>query len=226
MNLYTLGYIMLLAAFGLSLYAQTSTARTYGKYFQVSNAQGISGYEVARAMLDYHGLQDVKIVEIQGTLTDHYDPTKRIMCLSTGVYRGKTISSMGVAAHETGHAIQHAEHFGLMRLRTAIAPLAILSSKIMLFVLIGGFVLQMTRWIRVSVILLFILFLFQLVTLPVEFDASRRAMEELEGQGMVTSSELSAVQEVLHAAWLTYLAATLGSLAQVIRFAGISRDSK
>ncbi len=226
MNLYTIGYLLLFGAFALGLYAQTSTARTYGKYFQVNNERGLSGYQVARAMLDRHGLQDVEIREIQGTLTDHYDPTKRMMCLSTGVYRGKTISSMGVAAHETGHAIQHAEQFGLMRLRTAIAPLAIISSKIMLFVLIGGFVLQMTRLIRLSVILLFVLFLFQLVTLPVEFDASRRAMNELESGGMVSPAELSSIQEVLHAAWLTYVAATLGSLAQVIRFMGMSRDSR
>lgn len=226
MSLYSIGYILLIFAFLLGLYAQNSTARIYGKFFEIQNECGLSGFEIARTMLDRHGLKDVSIVEIGGTLTDHYDPTKRVMCLSSGVYHGRSISSMGVAAHETGHAIQHAQGFGLMRLRSQIAPLAIISSKIVFLVILGGFFLRMAHMIRWGVILLFVIFLFQLVTLPVEFDASRRAIEELEREGMVADVEISSIHEVLRAAWLTYVAATLASLAQVIRFTAISRDSK
>jgi len=224
--LYSLAWIMIIAAMLLSFYAQSKIGRVYNQYFRVKNHKGITGKEVARQMLDRHGLYDVSIRVIPGYLTDNYDPSSKVMNLSEGVCNGDSISSIGVAAHETGHAIQHGEEYGLMKLRGAIAPVAVISSRIVFLIFIAGIVMQMVSLTKIAVVLYFVILLFQLVTLPVEYDASRRALVNLEEMGYITQDEISPVQKVLGAAILTYLAATLATLGQFLRLLSISKRER
>lgn len=185
----------------------------------------MTGVEVARKILDHEGLSDVRIeLTRRGALSDHYDPTAKVVRLSEPVYRGNSLASLAVAAHEVGHAIQHANHYSMLVLRHKLVPFANIGSQLAPFLLIGGILLQWANLIGIGIILFAAAVLFQLVTLPVEFDASRRAKDKLLELGMITNQEERGVGKVLNAAALTYVASTLIALLELIKYIMIFRE--
>ena len=199
------------------LWAQVNINSNYKKYKQVKVKTGLSGQEVARRILDANGLQNVHIVETQGELTDHYDPKRKVVRLSHTIFHEDTISSVGVAAHECGHAIQDKEGYTFMRVRSALVPFVNFTSYLGYFGLLVSFVGGLTGYLKLSILVLLVTVLFQLVTLPVEFDASKRAKEQLVQLGIVDNAEHDQVSKVLTAAALTYVAGLISNLLQILR---------
>ena len=199
------------------LWAQVNINSNYKKYKQVKVKTGLSGQEVARRILDANGLQNVHIVETQGELTDHYDPKRKVVRLSHTIFHEDTISSVGVAAHECGHAIQDKEGYTFMRVRSALVPFVNLVSYLGYFGLLVSFVGGLTGYLKLSILVLLVTVLFQLVTLPVEFDASKRAKEQLVKLGLIDSDEHDQVGKVLSAAAMTYVAGLISNLLQILR---------
>lgn len=199
------------------LWAQVNINSNYKKYKQVKVKTGLSGQEVARRILDANGLQNVHIVETQGELTDHYDPKRKVVRLSHTIFHEDTISSVGVAAHECGHAIQDKEGYTFMRVRSALVPFVNLVSYLGYFGLLVSFVGGLTGYLKLSILVLLVTVLFQLVTLPVEFDASKRAKEQLVKLGLIDSDEHDQVSKVLSAAAMTYVAGLISNLLQILR---------
>ena len=199
------------------LWAQVNINSNYKKYKQVKVKTGLSGQEVARRILDANGLQNVHIVETQGELTDHYDPKRKVVRLSHTIFHEDTISSVGVAAHECGHAIQDKEGYTFMRVRSALVPFVSLVSYLGYFGLLVSFVGGLTGYLKLSILVLLVTVLFQLVTLPVEFDASKRAKEQLIQLGLIDSDEHDQVSKVLSAAAMTYVAGLISNLLQILR---------
>lgn len=201
----------------LPLYAQFKVKGTYKKYAQVRSMNGYTGAEVARMILDRNGLNSIRIEEIPGQLSDHYDPTAKVVRLSSENYHGDSLAGIAVAAHEVGHAIQDAEDYSFLRFRHAIYPIANWGSNLSwIFIMIGLFA-QLSGMLLVGIILMAAGVLFQVITLPVEFDASKRAMRLLEEYGLVSSSEAPQSKKVLSAAALTYVAATVVAVAELAR---------
>ncbi|MDQ0047868.1 Zn-dependent membrane protease YugP [Paenibacillus polymyxa] len=219
-------YILIILAFGLSLWAQFRVKGTFNKWSDVPNENGLTGYDAARHMLDRNGLHDVPIEPVPGALSDHYDPTQRVVRLSEPVYYEKSISAVAVACHEVGHAIQHKEHYPMLALRHRIFPIVNFASGIAPFLLIAGFLFSYTNLIGLGIIFFSATVAFQLITLPVEFNASNRAREIMVSEGFIRSDEERGIAKVLNAAALTYVAAALVSLLELIRLIGIfnSRD--
>ncbi len=211
------GLIYLLPAFALALFAQFKVKNTFAKYLKVPTQKGITGYETARKILDRNGLGNVEIEIIGGNLSDHYDPLKKVVRLSNSVAKGNSIASVSVAAHETGHAIQHSSNYVPLTLRSTIAPVAGFSMKFVWVLVLAGMFLKMYGLIDIGIILFTIAILFHIVTLPVEFNASSRALVQLEETGIVNSIERDKSKRVLDAAALTYVAAAAVSLAQLMR---------
>ena len=205
----------------LGLWAQHKVKATFQQYSEVPEDTGLSGAEVARRVLDANGLQSVPVNAVQGALTDHYDPRTRAVNLSEPVYGAATISSTAVAAHECGHAIQHAKAYVPMTVRSALWPVTAFASSTWSILLLVGFILQSLNLILVAVILFAAVVLFQFVTLPVEFDASRRAAVQLKTLGIANPDESVGVRKVLTSAALTYVAGALASLAQLLYFATV-----
>lgn len=199
------------------LWAQININSNYKKYKQVKVKTGLSGQEVARRILDANGLQNVHIVETQGELTDHYDPKRKVVRLSHTIFHEDTISSVGVAAHECGHAIQDKEGYTFMRVRSALVPFVNFTSYLGYFGLLVSFVGGLTGYLKLSILVLLVTVLFQLVTLPVEFDASKRAKEQLIQLGLIDSDEHDQVSKVLSAAAMTYVAGLISNLLQILR---------
>lgn len=199
------------------LWAQVNINSNYKKYKQVKVKTGLSGQEVARRILDANGLQNVHIVETQGELTDHYDPKRKVVRLSHTIFHEDTISSVGVAAHECGHAIQDKEGYTFMRVRSALVPFVNFTSYLGYFGLLVSFVGGLTGYLKLSILVLLVTVLFQLVTLPVEFDASKRAKEQLVQLGLIDSDEHDQVGKVLSAAAMTYVAGLISNLLQILR---------
>ena len=199
------------------LWAQVNINSNYKKYKQVKVKTGLSGQEVARRILDANGLQNVHIVETQGELTDHYDPKRKVVRLSHTIFHEDTISSVGVAAHECGHAIQDKEGYTFMRVRSALVPFVNFTSYLGYFGLLVSFVGGLTGYLKLSILVLLVTVLFQLVTLPVEFDASKRAKEQLVQLGLIDSDEHDQVSKVLSAAAMTYVAGLISNLLQILR---------
>ena len=199
------------------LWAQVNINSNYKKYKQVKVKTGLSGQEVARRILDANGLQNVHIVETQGELTDHYDPKRKVVRLSHTIFHEDTISSVGVAAHECGHAIQDKEGYTFMRVRSALVPFVNFTSYLGYFGLLVSFVGGLTGYLKLSILVLLVIVLFQLVTLPVEFDASKRAKEQLVQLGLIDSDEHDQVGKVLSAAAMTYVAGLISNLLQILR---------
>ena len=199
------------------LWAQFNINSNYKKYSQVKVKTGLSGQEVARKILDANGLQNIYIVETQGELTDHYDPKRKVIRLSHTIFHKDSISSVGVAAHECGHAIQDKEGYSFMRIRSALVPFVNLVSYLGYFGLIISLFAGLTGYLKISILVLLVTILFQLVTLPVEFDASKRAKEQLVQLGIIDSSEHEQVSKVLTAAALTYVAGLISNLLQLLR---------
>ena len=211
-------------SFVASLAIQGYLKSTYGKWMKVQNTSGLTGAETARAILNENGLHDVKVEAVKGQLTDHYDPRSKTVRLSEGNYGHANVSGMAVAAHEVGHAIQHAKAYGPLQARTAILPVANIGQQFGPLLIIFGFMLGMGGLAQVGVFLFAGAVLFQVITLPVEFDASRRALVQLNKMGLATSSDSGGARNVLTAAALTYVAAAATSIAYLLYFIGLSRD--
>lgn len=210
----------------IPLIAQINITSTYATFKQKQNSKGLTGFDVARAILDKNGLNNMYIVEVKGNLTDHYDPTKKVVRLSTDIFHGESIAALAVAAHETGHAIQDKENYTWMRIRAMLCPIvnfATYAAYIMFFLSI---LLQFVNMLLISIVIVFLGLLFQLVTLPVEFDASRRALTQLEELALIDDIDKEGTQKVLKAAALTYVAAVLSEVLNLIRLLSIYSDRR
>ena len=209
----------------IGLWAQMKLRSAYGKYSQVPVESGMTGAEAARRILDQAGLTDMPIEEVPGELSDHYDPTKKALFLSSDNYNGRTIAAVGVAAHEAGHALQHQHEWALFNLRMALVPVTQFANMAWMGVIFLGFVLHIIpHFILIAVAIFSVLTLFQLVTLPVEYDASARAKEQIFRLSLVRDSERAGVSKVLDAAALTYVAALVNSLLQLLYYINASRN--
>jgi len=211
--------IFILPALILSIYAQIKVKSTFKRYSQVRSSRGMSGVDVATTILRRNGMSGQVAVEaVAGSLSDHYDPTAHKVRLSETVYGSNSIAAIGVAAHEVGHAIQHHESYGPLELRHRIVPVTNFASGASFPVLLLGFFLNSMNLIMVGIILFSAVVVFHLVTLPVELNASRRAVAQLSSSGLITGGEVPMVKKVLGAAALTYLAATLSSIATLLYY--------
>ena len=223
--------VFMLPGLALMLWAQSKVRGSYAKYSKVQNDSRLTGAQVARRMLDANGLQNVAVEQTPGELSDHYDPRKRALFLSQGVYGQASIAAMGIAAHETGHAIQHAQAYGPLQVRTAIVPVVNIGSNLGIFVLLAGLFLSLTTLQWVGVVLFGLSTIFAFVTLPVEFDASRRAKDQLVQLGMVDGGvrggpESEGVRRVLDSAAWTYVAGFAASLLTLLYYISmVSRSS-
>ncbi len=211
-------YLILLPAIILALFAQTRVQSTYAKFSKVGNSRGLTGAEAARRILDRNGLNHVKIEQIGGNLSDHYDPRANVVRLSSAVYGGASIAAVGVAAHEVGHAIQHNTGYYPIKLRNTVLPVAQIGSTIALpLVIIGILFSAFEALIPVGILLYAGVVAFQLVTLPVELNASRRALTTVYEIGFLDAEETKGAKKVLSAAALTYIAAAASAVLQLLR---------
>ncbi len=209
--------IFILPALLLSIYAQYKVNSTFKKYSEVRSARGNTGADVAKTILRRNNLS-VGVEPVAGNLSDHYDPLSRTVRLSESVYKSSSISAIGVAAHEVGHALQHRDHYGLLEIRHKLVPVTNFSSSAAFPILLVGFFLNNLGLVWLGIILFSVVVLFHLVTLPVEINASRRAVIMLSENGLVSAGELSGVKNVLGAAALTYLAATLSAVSSLLYY--------
>ena len=210
--------VLLIPVMLLSLWAQAQVSGNFRRYSAVNNRRRLTGAQAAEAVLHAHGVYDVPIRSCRGRLTAHYDPRDNTIYLSDSVYNAPTIAAVGVAAHEAGHAVQYAENYGPVRLRGAIIPATQIGSKFSFILLIIGMVLYSQTLFLAGILLFSLTTLFQLVTLPVEFNASARAIETIESQGLLEEDETGGAKKVLRAAAMTYVAALLMSALQLLRF--------
>ncbi|WP_139693914.1 zinc metallopeptidase [Sporolactobacillus terrae] len=208
-----LGILML-----IPMWAQMRVRSTYARYAEVSNSTGMTGAQTARRILDDNGLYDVTVREVAGSLTDHYDPRDKSINLSTDIYHGASIAGTAVAAHEVGHAIQDANDYMFMRVRSALVPVANLGSNLSYILILAGVFLGMFQLAALGVVFFAAAVLFQVVTLPVEFDASSRALKQIVSLGIVQENERPQAKKVLSAAAMTYVAAALVSVMELVRF--------
>ena len=210
--------LLVLPALLLALWAQFRVQSTFRKYSRVQSQQGWTAAQMAADLLERSGLSDVRIERVRGSLTDHYDPRSNTIFLSDPVYDQPTVAAVGVAAHEAGHAVQYAVGYAPVRLRSAIVKTTQFSSQASFIVLMLGLVLSSQPILLLGILLFGVVAFFQLVTLPVEFNASHRALETLEGEHILEDEELAGARKVLSAAALTYVAALLSSLLQLLRY--------
>ncbi|HPJ92524.1 MAG TPA: zinc metallopeptidase [Deltaproteobacteria bacterium] len=210
--------IMIAPALILSIFAQIKVKSSYSKYSKVPTSRGITGAQAAREILRAEGINDVGIELSRGFLSDHYDPRTRVLRLSQTVYAGNSLASVGVAAHEAGHAIQHAHGYLPLKLRSALVPISSLGSNLAWPLLIIGFIFMAKSLILAGIIFFSLAVAFQLVTLPVEFNASFRALEALPQAGILLDSEVAGARKVLSAAALTYVAAAASAVLQLVYF--------
>ena len=209
--------IFVLPALLLALWAQTSVQSTFKKYSKVISSRRMTGAEAARRILDANGLYNVEVRKVSGQLTDHFDPRTNTVSLSESVYDNTSVAAIGVAAHESGHAVQHAVGYSPMKLRAAIIPVTQIGSRLAVPLVILGLLLAIPSLAYAGCIFFATATVFQLVTLPVEFNASRRALEAIEGTGLLNNEELDCSKKVLTAAAMTYVAALAVSLGQLLR---------
>jgi uncharacterized protein len=205
------------------LWAQMRVKSTFNRYSQVPTKNGLTGAQAAAAVVRYSGLDGVTVRPVAGNLTDHYDPRSRTLNLSESVFQAPTVAALGVAAHEAGHAIQDARNYTPMRIRQTVLPAAQFGQSLWFLPVLIGLVIGVTGLVTIGLILFSAVVLFQLVTLPVEFDASKRALVALDSQGLLASDEVDGARAVLRAAALTYVAGFVASLGQLIYFFLISR---
>ena len=219
---YNLDYLIyILPGFLLALYAQSKIRANFDKYSRVTNREGLTGRSVAEAILRNHGIYDVTIDRVRGSLTDHYDPSHKVLRLSDPVYDSTSIAALGIAAHECGHAIQHHESYAPLSMRNAIVPAANLGSNLsFVFIFIGLFAFQ--PLLKLGIALFAITVLFQLLTLPVEYNASHRAKVIL-ADGILSGEEMVGVERILSAAALTYVASLLTAIGTLLRFLSLGR---
>ena len=210
-------YGLAILGFVIVIWAQININNNYRKYQQFKIKKGISGQEIARKILDANGLNDIHIVETQGDLTDHYDPKRKVIRLSHAIFHEDSISSVGVAAHECGHAIQDKEGYNFMKIRSALVPFVNFVSYLGYLGLIVSIIGGVTGYLKISILILLVTILFQLVTLPVEFDASKRAKEQLIKLNLIDEEEHDQISKVLFAAAMTYVAGLISNLLQLLR---------
>lgn len=210
--------LILIPAIILTIIAQAQVSGAYNKYSRIKTQKGFTGAKTARAMLDQNGLFDVRIELVSGKMSDHYDPRTRVLRLSDGVYYGDTVAANSIAAHEVGHAIQHAKAYAPLTLRNALVPVVNFSTNISwVFMLLGIFLSTSVNFFTIGVWLFSASVIFQLITLPVELNASRRAINLLGDIGVLTESEIPQGRKMLNAAAMTYVAAAATSIAQLAR---------
>ncbi len=202
----------------LAMYASFKTKSTFGKYSKVGSMHGLTGADAARKLLGAAGINDVRIEMVQGFLSDHYDPARKVLRLSPSVYQSASLSAIGVACHEAGHAIQHARGFAWMHIRTALVPATNVGSNLSYFVIFLGFVLRSQQFILFGAVLFSAAVVFSIVTLPVEWDATRRAKHLMVDSGVVSTQEASMAGDVLNAAFLTYVAAAVSSVLTLLYY--------
>ena len=209
----------------LGIYAQMKLSSTYGKYSQIGNANGLTGAQAAREILDSAGLHNMPVNEVGGHLTDHYDPTKKALFLSSENFHGTSLAAVGVAAHEAGHALQHKAAYAWLHLRMAVVPITNIATIASGFIVMLGYFLQMVpMFLSIAIVVFTIIAFFQLITLPVEFDASKRAKEQLFRLGLIRENERAGVSKVLNAAAMTYVAALVTAVLHLLQFVMLARD--
>ncbi|WP_312641678.1 zinc metallopeptidase [Hydrogenoanaerobacterium sp.] len=209
--------ILVIPAMLLAMWAQMKVSSTFSRYSGVRNMRGYTGAQAAREILDRNGLQHVQIQQVRGKLTDHFDPRTNVVSLSESVYNNTSVAAVGVAAHEVGHAVQHATGYAPIKLRAAIIPVTNIGSRLAIPLVFLGFIMQMDMLVNFGILLFATVALFQLVTLPVEYNASNRALETLESTNMLASDEMKGAKRVLSAAALTYVAALIVAVANLLR---------
>ncbi len=207
----------------ITLVAQGLVSSRYNKYKKVPNAIGMTGENVARNILDANGLYDVAVVPVAGNLSDNYNPSNRTVNLSEEIFYGSTVASMAIAAHECGHAIQHKEGYAFMKVRSALVPVVNAASSLAYFSIIIGFIFGYMGMLEIGIIVQFLTLLFELVTLPVEFNASSRALKQLDGFNIFAVDEVSGSKKMLTAAALTYVAALVTTLLNLLRLILLAR---
>lgn len=216
-------FILLIPALILAMWAQGKLNRTYNAYSRISTGRGLTGSRVARRLLDSAGLGEIEIERVSGNLTDHYDPRDRKLRLSQGIFDSDSVAAVGIAAHEVGHAIQHANGYFPLTFRNAIVPVVKVGSWMAWPLFIIGFLMRTPLLIQLGILLFTGAVVFQLITLPVEYDASRRAAFHLQEGGYLSAGELEGAREVLSAAAMTYVAATVMAIMQLLRMFFLSR---
>lgn len=217
MLFYDSTYILVIIGFILASVASTGVRSAFKKYSGVKSSRHYTGTDAARKILDDNGLYDIRIEHVRGELTDHYDPTANVIRLSDATYASESVAAIGVAAHEAGHAVQHAEGYAPIKVRNTIVPAVNICSKLSMPLFILGLILGAVNLANLGIILFSGALVFQLVTLPVEFDASRRAVKILGSSAMLDEAELKGAKKVLRAAAMTYVAAALASALQLLR---------
>ena len=209
--------ILVVPALLLALWAQVQVKTTYRKYSRVPNSRGMTGAYAAQAVLNFYGITDVRIERVSGNLTDHYDPRSKVIRLSDGVYNSSTVAAIGIACHEAGHAAQHAENYAPIKIRNAIIPVCTIGSTIGRTLWLRGWIFSFSILIYVGLGLYAAVFIFQVATLPVEFNASRRAIKVIDETQLLRDDEIGGAKKVLAAAAMTYVASMMVSLANLLR---------
>lgn len=221
-----INYGLIIIGVVITLGAQLFISTSYAKYSKVQNKKHITGSDMARYILDKHGLSKVYVVEIGGDLTDHYDPSRKVVRLSKNIYEGTSISSVAVAAHECGHAIQDKDNYSFMQIRSAIFPIVNIATSLSYWIILFGFIFEIVGLVYIGIIFTCIGLLFQIITLPVEFNASSRAKQQLIQYNLITSEEEQGVKKVLGAAAMTYVAGVIASSVQILRLLLIAQDRR
>ena len=217
-------YLFILPGLLLGIYAQLKLKSTFGRYSRVAVGSRMTGAQAAREILDRAGLSSMPVEEVRGQLSDHYDPLRKRLCLSSDNYHGASIAAVGVAAHEAGHALQHKNAYGPLKFRMTLVPITNFASSGAFVALLGGMFLNIFGLMILGIVLFGIVTFFQLVTLPVEYDASRRAKQQLLRLGLITQQEQGSVGRVLNAAALTYVAALVAAVLQLMHLVLLARD--
>lgn len=209
--------ILVVPALLLAIWAQVQVKTTYRKYSRVPNSRGMTGAYAAQAVLNFYGITDVRIERVSGNLTDHYDPRSKVIRLSDGVYNSSTVAAIGIACHEAGHAAQHAENYAPIKIRNAIIPVCNIGSTIGIPLALIGWIFSFSILVYVGLGLYAAVFIFQVATLPVEFNASRRAIKVIDETQLLRDDEIGGAKKVLAAAAMTYVASMMVSLANLLR---------
>lgn len=211
-------WMMMLPVLLLSGFASLKVKSAFNKYSKLGNRSGKTGAEVAKEILKRNGLDKVEVRESKGFLSDHYDPTKKVVKLSPRVYDSKSVAAIGIAAHETGHALQHARLYSPLVFRNMMVPIASIGSNLAFVIIFAGFIINMLGLVKIGIILFSLVVIFQIVTLPVEFNASARAKKMLQEYGIVSSADMRGVNAVLNAAAMTYVAAAASAIMTLLYF--------
>jgi Predicted Zn-dependent protease len=220
------GLLIMLPVFLFAVYTQSNIRNTYNQYSRISNSRGMTGGDAARYILDKNGLYHVQVTMVRGELSDHYDPRTNTVALSQQVHNSASIAALGIAAHECGHAIQHEVNYAPLRLRSVIIPATNFASSMAIPLFFIGYFLNSNVLITVGIFSYVVVAFFQLVTLPVEFNASRRAMQTIESDRLLEGSEAKGAEKMLRAAAMTYVAALASALAQVLRLLVMSKSRR